>query len=105
MSSLQHAKLLLMGFTHLGKDALHIYVGLAVLLAAALLLRWPLRRFRPLLAVLVVALAGEAWDMFDTLRAGLPLHLRGNGFDIANTLFWPLVITLLARFTPALSRR
>ena len=97
MSPLQQLKLFFMGLTGLSKDALHVYVGLAILLGTALLLRWPLERGRPLLAVLAVALAGEIWDVADTLRVGEPLRLGGNWHDIWNTLFWPLVITLIAR--------
>lgn len=105
MSALQEAKVLLMGSTHLAKDALHVYAGLFVLLAAAALLRWPLRSPRPWLAVLLVALAGEAWDIADTLGVGAPLRLADNWHDVWNTLFWPTAIMLLARWTPVLSRR
>jgi hypothetical protein len=97
MSPLQQSKLWVMGFSGLSKDALHVYVGLAVFFGCALMFRWPLQKGGPLLAVLVAALAGEIWDLADTLRYGEILRLSGNWHDVWNTLFWPLVITLIAR--------
>ena len=105
MSSLPDAKILLLGFSGLSKDALHIYVGLAVLLGTALLLRWPLRRGWPLLAVLAAALAGEVWDLANMLQSGAKPLLADSGHDIVNTMAWPLAITLMARFSSVLSRR
>jgi hypothetical protein len=105
MSALQEAKLLLIGGTDLAKDALHIYAGLLLFFLAAALLRWPIRGWRPWAAVLVMALAGEAWDIADTLRAGSQLRPDNNWHDIWNTLFWPTAIMLMARWTTVLSRR
>lgn len=81
----------------LSKDALHIYVGLAVFLAAAAVLRKPLRSIIPWLMVLAISVAGELLDMRDDItrlgywRWGTSLH------DVLNTLFWPTVLLLLAR--------
>lgn len=105
MSILQEAKLTLMGITHLGKDALHIHIGLAVFFMAALVLRWPIRGGKPWLAALAIAIAGELWDMIDTARSGAPQVFDANWHDLWNTLFWPTAITLLARWTPVLQRR
>ena len=96
MSPLQEAKWFLIGATGLSKDALHIYVGLGVLLGAALLGRWRIGDWRPLMAVVLVALAGELWDLVDNIRSGAPMQWRGHWKDILNTLFWPAVLTLLA---------
>jgi hypothetical protein len=104
MSPFQQAKI---GLTHalgLPKDALHIYVGLTVFLAAAALLRRPLRDWRPLAAVLLAALAGEAWDLIDTYNAGAPMVWARNWHDIWNTCLWPAVLFLLARHTSLLRR-
>lgn len=82
----------------LSKDALHIYVGLIVFLAAAVVLRKPLRSIVPWFAVVAIAIAGEALDMDDDIaslghwRWGASLH------DVLNTLFWPTVLMLLAKF-------
>ena len=97
MSLLQEAKWLLMGATGLSKDALHIYVGLGVLFAAALPGRWRIGDWQPLAAVLLVALAGELWDLIDNIRTGAPMQWRGHAKDILNTFFWPAALTLLAR--------
>lgn len=97
MSALQSAKLWLIGLVGLGKDALHIYVGLTLYIGAVLLLRWPARDWRPWLLVAAAALAGEVWDIRDTLVAGRPVLLAHNWHDVWNTLFWPSVLLLLAR--------
>lgn len=104
MSPLQSAKLVLMDWTGLAKDALHIYVGLGVMLLAAVLLKRSLGDWRPLAAVFLVALAGEIWDLIDTIIDGRSPRWRGNWKDIWNTLFWPGVLFLLARFTKVLKR-
>jgi hypothetical protein len=104
MSPLQEAKLAIMAATGLGKDALHIYIGLLVMLSVAALFRLPLRDWRPLAAVLAVALAGEIWDLLDTRAQGRASLLARNWHDVWNTLFWPAVLFLLARRTRLLKR-
>lgn len=104
MSGFQQAKLALAQLIGLPKDALHIYVGLAVLLLAAALLRRPLADWRPLAAVLVAALAGEAWDIVDTYGAGRHPDWSRNWHDVWNTCFWPAILFLLARHTRLLTR-
>jgi hypothetical protein len=99
LSGFQRAKLWLAASSGLPKDALHIYVGLTAFLLAAALMRVPLRSWRPLAAVLLVALAGEAWDVADTLRAGQPVASARNWHDVWNTCFWPAMLFLLARYT------
>ena len=89
----------------LPKDALHIYVGLAVFLAAAALLRRPLGSWVPIAAVAAAALIGECWDIAETRAAGAPVHFGRNWHDLWNTCFWPATLFLLARYTRVLSRR
>lgn len=103
-SPLQSAKLVAMDLVGLGKDALHIYVGLGVMIAVAALFRLSLKDPRPLAEVLLAALAGEAWDIFDTVGAGLDPRWGRNAKDVANTMFWPAVLFLLARRTHVLRR-
>jgi len=102
VSWLQEAKLLLMGGTGLSKDALHIYVGLFVFLLA--LTRWRIGSLPPLVVVLAVTLAGEIWDLFDNVRTGVPMQWAGHAKDIWNTLFWPVVLTGIGRWTPLFRR-
>jgi len=104
MSGFQDAKLALVQLFGLPKDALHIYVGLAVFLLVAGLFRLPLRGWRPFAAVALVALAGEAWDLFDTHQAGRAMIWARSWHDVWNTCFWPLALTLVARYTRLLKR-
>ncbi len=97
-------KLQLMAWTGLAKDALHIYVGLAVFLIAAAYFKRGLRDWRPLAAVAIVALAGEVWDVADTALSGRAPRWGGNWKDLWNTLFWPTALFLLARFSRVLKR-
>ena len=87
MSALQAAKLWLIGLTGLGKDALHIYVGLALFLGSAVLFKWSLASWKPWAIVLAAALLGEAWDIRDRIVSDIALDLAGDWHDIWNTLF------------------
>ena len=104
MSFFQDAKLVLVQATDLSKDALHVYVGLGVMLLVAILLRRPLRDWRPLAAVALAAVAGEIWDVIDTLSHGGTPRWSLNWKDVWNTMFWPTVLFLMARFTNVLRR-
>jgi hypothetical protein len=78
----------------LSRDALHIYVGLAILLVMAFVLRRQLSSLIPLAIVFLVAVIGEIVDMRDDLvtmgywRLGASLH------DVVNTVFWPTILTI-----------
>jgi hypothetical protein len=104
MSWLQEVKLLLMSGTGLSKDALHVYVGLGVFLLALAIGRWRTGDVRPLLLVVVLALAGELWDLIDNVRTNAGMQWAGHWKDIWNTLFWPTVLTILGRTTRMFSR-
>jgi hypothetical protein len=105
MSPLQAVKWWLVQHVDLAKDALHIYVALTLFLGSAALLRWPIRSWKPWALVLAAALIGEAWDLRDSMAYHDPIHLGGNIKDIWNTLFWPTVFLLLARYTSLFERR
>ena len=98
-SDIQNAKNSIVDFTGLSKDTLHVYVGLAVFLLAALLFRRRLRSLVPWLAVLLVACAGELLDLQDDLIHVGHWQWRASLHDIVNTLFWPTLLLLLARFS------
>ena len=104
MSLLQTVKLWIVGHFGLGKDALHIYVGLLLFLGSAALMRWPLRSWKPWAVVAAAAIVGEAWDLRDSIVHRTPVILAANWHDIWNTLFWPTALMLLARWTPLLRR-
>lgn len=93
-STTQTTKLAIVSATGLSKDALHIYVGMAVYLTLIVLVR----RFRPwiaLLAVLLIACAGEWVDRRDDIASLGYWRWQASVHDILNTLFWPTAITLL----------
>lgn len=102
MSILQTAKLWLMGTTGLSKDALHIYVGMTVFLGVAILFRLSLRDWRPLAAVFLTAVAGEIWDLLERLQPNQEPFWSSSWHDLWNTMFWPTMLFVVARFTPKL---
>ena len=104
MSPFQSFKHLLVEATSLSKDALHIYVGLGVMLLVVILFKKSLRDWRPLAAVAVASIAGELWDIVDTLGHGGTPRWNANWKDVWNTMFWPTVLFGLARFTRILKR-
>lgn len=103
-SALQAGKYWLVGNAGLAKDALHVYVGLTLFFGAALLLGWRLSSWKPWSVAAFAALAGEAWDLRDSLVFGTRVDLWANWHDVWNTLFWPSVILLLARQTRLFGR-
>ncbi len=98
-TAFQSAKLAIVTFTDLGRDALHVYAGLATLFLAALLWRKPLRSWLPWLVVLAVAVVVEILDLRDDAATHGNLRWGASAHDIVNTLIWPTVILLLARRT------
>jgi hypothetical protein len=100
MSAIQSMKLAIVSATGLSKDALHVYVGLAVFLIVALIGKSPRTSWKPLLAVLVVAVCGELLDMVDDLTSLGRWRWHASLHDIANTCFWPGVLSMLSRLKP-----
>ena len=88
----------------LGEDALHISLGLGVMLLVAIGLRRPLGDWRPIAVVTLVSLAGAIWGAIDSFaHAGTP-RWRADWTMVLHTLFWPATLFLLARFTSLLRR-
>lgn len=104
MSWLQSAKAWTIAHTGLAKDALHIHVALLLFFGAALVFRWKLTSWKPWLVVAVAALAGEAWDLRDSLVFGTPVRPGANLHDLWNTMLWPSAILLMARATRVFRR-
>jgi hypothetical protein len=104
MTAFQDSKLWLASHLHLAKDALHIYVALILFFGSMLIWRWRPGQWKPWLLVLAAALAGEAWDIFDTITYERKVYWAANWKDVWNTMFWPTAILLLARFTPIFRR-
>ena len=104
MSQFQASKLWLIEILGLPRDTLHVYFGLIIFLGVAALFRLSLRDWRPLAAVLLAVLIGEALDLADMYRLGEPPRWAMSGHDIWNTMFWPLVLFILARWSGVLKR-
>jgi hypothetical protein len=93
----QAIKLAVVSVTGLSKDALHIYIGLTVYLAACLALRKSARNWWPVLLVVLIACLGEALDMRDDIHSLGHWRWRASLHDVVNTVFWPVVLYLLGR--------
>lgn len=85
-------------------DALHVIVGVLLQFVAAALLRRPVSRAAPWLAVLVLELANEASDFRHELWPPPERSAQmGEGLkDILLTMFLPTVLVLVARRFPGL---
>ncbi|MCF2514335.1 hypothetical protein LVY65_04545 [Sphingomonas sp. G124] len=82
-------------------DALHILVGFSLFLLVARLLRAPLASPRPLLALLVIELINEAYDLYVERWPSLGSQL-GEGFkDVLLTITLPTLILVMARWRPS----
>ena len=87
--------------TGLSDTILHIHAGMLVLMVARVVTGRSLGSFVPL----AVVVAAEAFnEIMDRLYYGSWRWTDTLG-DIANTLFWPLVICLGIRLRPLLHRR
>jgi hypothetical protein len=74
-----------------------------VFLLAAALAKKGLRATFPIIAVVVVALAGEILDFMDDSRSMRTWRFTASLHDLVNTAFWPMVIWLLARHSRAMN--
>ncbi len=102
-STVQAAKLAIVAATGLSKDALHIYIGLAVYLTSAYFFRTRPRTYVPILLVLLVACIGEVLDMRDDVLSLGYWRWRASLHDVVNTSIWPLVLHILKSRTSAFS--
>lgn len=87
----------------MSKDALHIYFGLTAFLVTSAVVRQGLRSWAPLLVTLAVALLGELLDARDNFRTYGQWRIGASIHDIVQTMFWPLVLSLLARYSRVLN--
>ncbi|MXO90422.1 hypothetical protein [Pontixanthobacter aquaemixtae] len=105
MSPINDLKNIIVDFSGLAKDALHVYVALVVFLAACLIFRWRVSEWKPLLLVFAVIILGEIVDIRDTLAIEGQLYLGGNWHDIWNSMLAPVLLFVAARFTNVLEKR
>lgn len=95
---LQNLKLYLIDLTGLGRDALHVYAGLAVFLFVRLLWRWRGGWVIAWLAALALASSIEWLDMRAEGQAGVPQPDPAHWHDVWNTMVWPTVLLLIGRW-------
>lgn len=81
--------------TGLPDSILHIHAGVTVLLIARMVSRRSLGTFIPFAAVVAAEFANE---LMDFLNYGW--RLDDTLYDLANTFFWPFVISLAVRLRP-----
>lgn len=94
VASYAAAKGAVIAFTGAPEDLLHVHAGLLIFVLAAFLLRRKMRSPIPLALVAFFAVLNE---VFDLLAGGTRQTTLEPYIDIANTLFWPAVLFLLAR--------
>lgn len=95
----------MVGVTDLDRDALHIYAGLAVQIATALLTRRKLGDWLPWLAVAAMAGAVEAADIYAEVWHSLALQIAKAVHDFVNTMIVPTLLLILSRRWPDLVGR
>lgn len=104
MDAINTVKLMAVDFTGLAKDALHIYVSVAILLASCAVMRWKVWQWKPLALVLTAALIGEAFDLRHNWTSEHRLFFMASVHDIWNTMLVPLIIAAFARFSGVFAR-
>ena len=80
------------------KDALHVHIGLAIFVGVALVFRRSLASWLPWLALLAFELANEAMDILYWNGNGIGVDLGDSPKDVVNTMFWPTIVFLAARW-------
>ena len=86
----------------LDMDSLHVHAGVLGQIAAALVLRRPIRSVVPCLLVLAAAIANEVYDFQYEIWEDRSAQLDGGLRDIWNTMLLPTVLLAFARFYPRL---
>jgi len=104
VTEFQQAKMWLVETLHLSKDVLHIYVALIVFFGTCLLFRWRASQWKPWLCVLAAALAGEAWDIRDSIAQEGQIFVLASLKDLANTMLLPTLLLAFTRYSVIFTR-
>lgn len=83
-------------------DALHTLVGFVIFLLAALLLRRSIASPLPWLAVLLLEVGNEAYDLFVERWPDIGSQAGEAAKDIILTMALPTLVMLIARWRPVL---
>ena len=86
----------------ISKDALHIHLGLSIYLIVVLVFRRQLTSWVPWLALLAFEIVNEFIDIFH--EGVMEFQLGDSLKDVLNTMFWPTVVLLMARWRQARQR-
>ena len=82
----------------LSRDAMHIYVGMAVLLLFVVIFQKGRFSLISLIPVFVVAIIMEVFDLYDDSRTFGYLRWDASLHDVVNTVFWPVILVFVAKF-------
>lgn len=85
----------------MSRDALHFHVSLALFFGALLIFRRRLGDWLPLGLVLLMAVAGEVWDVRSLILRDIPTDPLQNLHDIVLTVVWPALLTAYGRWKRA----
>lgn len=99
MSEYQNAKLIVLSILEISKDAIHIHIGLIVFFASVVLWRKGAFDARCLVPVVIVAFLMEMLDLREDYKSVGRIRMAAvtaSIHDMLNTLFWPVVIVVLA---------
>lgn len=97
-AAFQHWKIGVIQDAGLAKDALHIYVGLAIFITVRLVWRWRGGWIIAWLAALAAALTGEWIDMGSEALSSALQPDDAHWHDVWNTMFWPTVLLIVGRW-------
>lgn len=89
--------------TSLSEDLLHVHMGLLIFVFFAVVLRRRMHSPWPVSAVALFAVLNEVVDSF-----GADWDASLSALDAANTIFWPMILFLVARrrhVSPPLGQR
>lgn len=86
-------------------DTLHVIGGVIAQVLVAAILRTSLADRRPWLAVLLLELANEAYDLWVERWPSLAMQLGEGLRDLVGTLLLPTLLLLIARRRPRLLAR
>ena len=86
----------------LDMDSLHVHAGVLGQIAAAVVLRRPLRSLLPWLLVLAAVIANEVYDYRYEIWPNRDDQFEGGLRDAWNTMLLPTIILLAARLYPRL---
>lgn len=92
----QQWKLWMLSVTGLGKDALHVHVGLAIFFATRLVWGGRWGWLAGWCAALGFAITGELFDWQSEVARGFPVPLAEHWHDIWNTMLWPSLLAVAA---------